>query len=77
MNGSRQVSNVGSYRAPPPPYPPLCGRGAKGRGETNNLMSNFVSMEQLDENMYGIVMAFDAFVSWAECGNSLHATMKA
>lgn len=34
---------------PPPSYPPLCGKAAKARGETNNLFSHFLDMRTLEE----------------------------
>lgn len=52
------------YRVPPPPYPPVCGSIASEQGITNNLMANFVSMEQSDGSPYGVVMDMDAFEAW-------------
>ena len=52
------------YSAPPPRYPPICGKNAKQNGVTHNLMSHFVSMDQSDE-LYGKVLNFESFFSWA------------
>ncbi|GBE82628.1 hypothetical protein SCP_0410130 [Sparassis crispa] len=61
------------YTAPPPPYPPLCGRRAREAGVVHNLME-FVSMspdaEDLEssvarrEGCYGKVMDMEGFVLW-------------
>jgi hypothetical protein len=59
---SEQFAEQALYRASPPPYPPLCGRKARERGVTNNLMSHFVGMEQSDDGP-GIVVEFSQMIS--------------
>ncbi|KAI0071812.1 hypothetical protein K474DRAFT_1686901 [Panus rudis PR-1116 ss-1] len=43
ITGTDEIGNP-TYSAPPPSYPPICGRVAKEKGIVNNLFDSFVSM---------------------------------
>ncbi|KAG8900590.1 hypothetical protein FRB99_005961 [Tulasnella sp. 403] len=61
MRMESPADGVEVYRSPPPSYPPIVGQGAKERGETNNLMTQFVDMgvgessEEGEGDRYGVV----------------------
>jgi len=44
LDGSASPTIKRTYMSPPPSYPPLCGRKARERGDTHNLMYSFVTM---------------------------------
>ncbi|KAI5480978.1 hypothetical protein MNV49_006788 [Pseudohyphozyma bogoriensis] len=39
-----ETDSTSPYLQPPPPYPPICGIGAKSRGLPNNLFSHFLDV---------------------------------
>lgn len=50
------------YIAPPPLYAPICGESALEEGITNNLMTHYVSMSEVEMNgtdAYGVVLNRD------------------
>jgi len=60
-----EVQNLSTsvvYQAPPPLYPPIAGIRARERGIVDNLMTDFVDMN--DPNGFGVVMGLAEFMTW-------------
>ena len=57
--GPHQEETKIVYNSPPPTYSPICGPGAVQDGVTNNLMTHYVAMVELEttsESRYGVVL---------------------
>ncbi|KAH7922829.1 hypothetical protein BV22DRAFT_1016534 [Leucogyrophana mollusca] len=68
---SPEGSSASRYLASPPVYPAICGPQAVVNGVTNNLMTDFVSMDS-SAGAYGTVMGLDTLINWCS-GSELNS----
>ena len=64
-DGATEVQNPPTpvvYSATPPQYPPIAGARARENGITNNLMTDFVDMNNPEG--FGVVMNLGELMAW-------------
>jgi len=59
---AQNPSTFVGYHVAPPPYPPIAGVRARGKGVAHNLMTDFVDMN--NPGGFGVVMNLEELMTW-------------